>query len=245
MKRKVALLLVLVLCLLPVTTAFASGHSFSSLKGSQPILSRGSKGSEVRRLQQRLKDLGYLSGRVDGSYGSGTESAVRDFQRKNGITANGVATLFTQAALYGTDAIASWNNQGRSAYATGNYGIQNGGIQSWGGTSMDIAFDFVNRDSRTVEAICIYYWLDNGNGRLVRISGYEYWQQWYYGCNIGSNDRKHVTLTLNPKKSEANKAHELKCVVGEIAYSDGTIVITMGNPAKPYNNRCYILDGWD
>lgn len=52
---------------------------------------RGSQGQEVRNIQTRLRNWGYYSGSVDGIYGSGTESAVKSFQRKNGLTPDGVA----------------------------------------------------------------------------------------------------------------------------------------------------------
>ena len=59
----------------------------------------------IFRLQQRLRELGYYSIRVDGVYGSGTERAVRLFQQINGIhPANGVATNHTQQVLYSASA---------------------------------------------------------------------------------------------------------------------------------------------
>ncbi len=59
---------------------------------SQEVLSKlGSRGDEVRRVQQKLRDLGFYSGTVDGIYGVNTRSAVRRFQTSVGITADGVA----------------------------------------------------------------------------------------------------------------------------------------------------------
>lgn len=56
------------------------------------VLSKyGSTGNEVRQLQQKLKDLGFYTGSVDGVFGSATQSAVRSFQRSVGITADGIA----------------------------------------------------------------------------------------------------------------------------------------------------------
>ena len=60
----------------------------------------GSTGSEVRRLQQKLKDLGYLSGSVDGSFGVATQAAVIAFQKNNNLTADGKAGTATQSKLY-------------------------------------------------------------------------------------------------------------------------------------------------
>lgn len=51
----------------------------------------GSRGSEVTNIQTRLKNWGYYSGSVDGVYGWRTANAVKDFQRKHGLTADGIA----------------------------------------------------------------------------------------------------------------------------------------------------------
>lgn len=71
---------------------------------AQGILTVGAKGDEVKKLQQRLKDLGYLSSKVDGQYGGGTKRAVIAFQRRNGLDTDGVAGQETQAKLYAEDA---------------------------------------------------------------------------------------------------------------------------------------------
>ena len=44
-------------------------------------LARGAKGDDVRALQERLKEYGFLSGRADGDFGAGTDQALRDFQQ--------------------------------------------------------------------------------------------------------------------------------------------------------------------
>ena len=51
----------------------------------------GSQGQEVTNIQTRLKSWGYYSGSVDGIYGWRTANAVKEFQRKNGLTADGIA----------------------------------------------------------------------------------------------------------------------------------------------------------
>ena len=51
----------------------------------------GSRGDEVRQIQTKLKRWGYYSGNVDGIYGSKTLAAVKWFQSKNGLTADGIA----------------------------------------------------------------------------------------------------------------------------------------------------------
>lgn len=51
----------------------------------------GSRGNEVRQIQKKLKELGYYKGSVDGIYGTGTQKAVKSFQKNCGITADGIA----------------------------------------------------------------------------------------------------------------------------------------------------------
>lgn len=59
----------------------------------------GSSGSDVRLAQRKLKDWGYYRGTVDGVYGSQMYAALIRFQRKNGLTADGVVGPATWAAL--------------------------------------------------------------------------------------------------------------------------------------------------
>ena len=59
----------------------------------------GSRGSEVTQIQTKLKRWGYYSGSVDGIYGTQTVNAVKYFQRKNGLTADGIAGPATLKAM--------------------------------------------------------------------------------------------------------------------------------------------------
>ena len=70
-------------------------------------LRQGDQGTAVRKLQQALKNRGYYSGTVDGSYGAATVEAVKDFQKRNGLVRDGVAGPATQTLIYGTDAVDS------------------------------------------------------------------------------------------------------------------------------------------
>ena len=65
-----------------------------------PLYKLGSKGPEIERVQARLKQLGRYQGPVDGTFGSGTESAVRAFQRDAGLTADGKVGTKTWARLF-------------------------------------------------------------------------------------------------------------------------------------------------
>lgn len=59
----------------------------------------GSSGSEVSQIQTKLKRWGYYSGAIDGVYGTKTVEAVKYFQRKNGLTVDGIAGKNTLAAM--------------------------------------------------------------------------------------------------------------------------------------------------
>lgn len=59
----------------------------------------GSRGTTVIEIQRRLKNWGYYSGNVDGIYGYNTYRAVKYFQSKNGLKADGIAGSRTLAAL--------------------------------------------------------------------------------------------------------------------------------------------------
>ena len=69
------------------------------------LLQKGSRGDDVLALQLRLQELGYDPGTADGIYGSGTKEAVRAFQKRNSLSADGMAGQQTQARLYAADAL--------------------------------------------------------------------------------------------------------------------------------------------
>ncbi len=60
---------------------------------------RGSTGSTVTTIQEKLSRWGYYSGKVDGIYGSKTVEAVKYFQRKNGLAVDGKCGPQTLRAL--------------------------------------------------------------------------------------------------------------------------------------------------
>lgn len=72
-------------------------YTESSEAVSKPVtvmkttLKRGSSGSEVRMLQNRLNKIGYSCGAADGKFGAFTQRAVKGFQKDNALPANGIA----------------------------------------------------------------------------------------------------------------------------------------------------------
>ena len=73
----------------------------------------GSRGDEVRQIQTKLKRWGYYNGSIDGIYGSKTLSAVKAFQRKNGLTVDGIAGQKTLSAM-GINSSSSGSNAGNN-----------------------------------------------------------------------------------------------------------------------------------
>ena len=74
-------------------------------------LGQGDRGTEVKRLQERLIELGYLpAGSADGAYGGQTRMAVRRFQYYNGLTVDGVAGRATQTNLFENPDAAPYPN---------------------------------------------------------------------------------------------------------------------------------------
>lgn len=63
------------------------------------MLTVGSKGLDVKELQQNLKNQGFNLGPIDGIFGENTKSAVIQFQKKNGLDPDGIAGPKTQAKL--------------------------------------------------------------------------------------------------------------------------------------------------
>lgn len=91
MKKGIRLLaLALVLSMICATAAQAA---YATLR-------YGSQGTAVLKLQQALVKLGYTGGGTDGKFGRGTENAVRSFQKKHGLTADGLAGDRTQTLIY-------------------------------------------------------------------------------------------------------------------------------------------------
>ena len=76
-------------------------------EASYETLRRGTQSADVAMLQQTLINLGYLTGEPDGNYGRATERAVKAFQKKNGLGADGTAGPKTLSLLYSIDAISA------------------------------------------------------------------------------------------------------------------------------------------
>ncbi len=72
----------------------------SPMQADASSVRRGSSDREIiRQIQTKLKNWGYYTGSVDGIFGSQTDAAVRYFQRKNGLSVDGIVGAKTAAAM--------------------------------------------------------------------------------------------------------------------------------------------------
>ncbi|MCI8383346.1 MAG: spore cortex-lytic enzyme [Clostridia bacterium] len=90
---KIGLMVVLGIAILIIGILVAKNRSVEALS------KYGSRGSEVTTIQTKLKRWGYYKGNVDGIYGTQTLNAVKYFQRKNGLTVDGIAGPATLKAM--------------------------------------------------------------------------------------------------------------------------------------------------
>ncbi len=99
----------------PKTTTTSSGSSSATATPASTTLKKGSTGTDVRTMQQRLKELGYLTGSVDGDFGTATEDAVKAFQKANGLTVDGKAGTKTLEKLYSSSAVKASGSSSSSS----------------------------------------------------------------------------------------------------------------------------------
>ncbi len=91
-KKMIVILSILMTIFISYNVFFRNNEVFALSK-------YGSRGSEVTQIQTKLKRWGYYTGNIDGIYGSQTLAAVKYFQRKNGLTADGIAGTKTLQAM--------------------------------------------------------------------------------------------------------------------------------------------------
>ena len=102
---------IFILCLVAVLAIIG----LSRISRVEALSKYGSRGTEVKTIQEKLKRWGYYSGSVDGIYGSQTVSAVKKFQKKNGLTVDGIAGTQTLKAMGITSSSSSSSSSNNSS----------------------------------------------------------------------------------------------------------------------------------
>ena len=105
-------------------TSSSSGSSSGSgtSSGLTRTLRRGYTGDDVVTVQQRLKELGYYTGSIDGVYGSGSIAAATAFQKNNGLKVDGLTGQSTYAALFSSSAVAAGSSGSSSSGSSSSSG---------------------------------------------------------------------------------------------------------------------------
>ncbi len=100
---------------------------FPSNNAQETLSKLGSSGSEVKQIQTKLKNWGYFNDKIDGIYGPKTQAAVIWFQKKNGLTADGIAGPATLKAMgiYSTSSNSggSGGSSGSGQYTQSDYAL--------------------------------------------------------------------------------------------------------------------------
>ncbi|MDD4797736.1 MAG: peptidoglycan-binding domain-containing protein [Eubacteriales bacterium] len=106
MRKVLALLLSIGLLLTLPAALYAEGEDGTqdTDAAANLVIKEGDSGDNVLLIQMRLRDLGYFNYKITDTFGSYTTSAMKAFQKENGLDADGVAGAKTLEVLYGNSA---------------------------------------------------------------------------------------------------------------------------------------------
>lgn len=219
-KRIIALLLVLAITLAPIA-------AFASVPGGyvNNIWKKGDKNEEVRKIQQKLISLGYLSGKADASFGGKTKTALETFQRANAIhsyesDAYGTASYFTQKILFSDFAVPYYMSGTQynryvvradeaPSVRTGSY-VRDG----------KLIFTLNNPSPKAINGLVVTYWIVNSKGKRVQGNQWRWcvWDQ----LNIGANSSAELNMGLI---ADYLKGNQIRWCVSEVYYSNNEVLI--------------------
>lgn len=83
----------------PAPSTPATTGGVKTVKIEMNVLSKGSKGEQVKTLQRLLTAMGFPCGAVDGSFGNNTLAGVRSFQKANNLEVDGYVGQHTWTTL--------------------------------------------------------------------------------------------------------------------------------------------------
>lgn len=113
-KKKFAIAILVVVVIATIVFGGICLINNASNKTQETLSKYGSRGDEVTKIQTKLKRWGYYNGSIDGIYGTQTVNAVKYFQRKNGLTQDGIAGPATLKAM-GIVSSGTQSGQGSSS----------------------------------------------------------------------------------------------------------------------------------
>lgn len=121
---KICAVTVLAVITLGCASAYIVTSSSESVVEPTAIVNASSAKSDIKLVQQKLKNWGYYTGAVDGIYGSKTKSAVRLFQRRNGLVVDGIVGNKTLAAMGISQSKLSGGNSSSSVAGYSNSDVK-------------------------------------------------------------------------------------------------------------------------
>ncbi len=128
-----------------VGTFTAAQRAASASATDSTYIRLGSSGATVKSMQTKLKALGYYYGALTGNAGEKTVAAIKEFQKKNGLTADGIAGPQTIAKI---DAVYAADGGSTSAPSSTDSGLK------LGSSGTDV------RNLQTDLTTLGYYWAD-------------------------------------------------------------------------------------
>ncbi len=98
-KLKICVAVILAVISVGCASTFLIKEQATQIVEPTAIINASSSSSDIKLIQKKLKNWGYYKGSVDGIYGSQTKSAVKYFQRKNGLVVDGIVGNKTLSAM--------------------------------------------------------------------------------------------------------------------------------------------------
>lgn len=173
----------------------------------------GMSGDDVRNIQTRLKNLGYMKN-VTGYFGSETESAVKAFQKRNGLSVDGTVGRQTMTKL---------TSSGAKKAASGSGGTGSSSSSSSSSSAADSRIeDFLSIAQSKLG--CPYVWGAKGPGSFD-CSGFVYYCLNRAGVNQGYMTSE--AWSQSAKYRKITRTGDLKR--GDILVFRGHVAIYMGN----------------
>ncbi len=151
----------------------------------------GDTGESVKKVQKRLKALGYYDKSIDGDYGNGTKSAVKEFQKKNNLKVTGEVNASTLKKLNSSDAKKASSSGGKTErldwFGGGKNTIPKGAtfqvkdcrtgkvftVRRWSGYNHIDAEPLTASDTKTLKSI-YGHWTWRRRPVLVKYNGHVY-----------------------------------------------------------------------
>lgn len=186
------------------------------------VLRDGYEGDDVKSVQNRLKELGYYAGSVDGKYGSGSMAAVRAFQAQHGLEQDGLGGPKTYAVLFSSQAksaLGSMTAAPTVAPTPTSYTTLRKGSTGDAVTALQVALANLNysvntNGSYTNDTVSAVRTFQQNNGLSVDgIAGVETQKKLFSGSAVGGGVSSTATLPPNagqmtgPDKSQVQLLH--------------------------------------